>query len=303
ERARRVACETAGRVRPVVDPCAALPPRRGLRLGRGRADGPARAARRAAARGLPVPGRHRALPLRRALAGGARGLLARDRRGPRGPRGEAARGRLQLGDRRLAAGPARALRGARHRRRDRGRHARGAGRGGRDPHGPRRPAGHARDGRERRLRAGAGRGRPAHRARERAVPGPRADHPGRLPVRRGDGGHGARVLQAAQGGERRHGHPRLHALSARAPHAPADARAARHPHQPRRGDRPARGVRARGPRARLAQRGRGRLRLPVHGRPRDLPRARHPLPADAARGDRPRRARRARDGRRGSRRM
>ena len=54
---------------------------RRVRLGRRRADGAARAARAAAARGLPVSGRHGALSLRRALARGAGALLGGDRRG------------------------------------------------------------------------------------------------------------------------------------------------------------------------------------------------------------------------------
>ena len=59
---------------------AAPPPRRGLRLRRGRPHRPARAARDAAARGLPVPRRHRALPVRRARGRGAAGLRARTSR-------------------------------------------------------------------------------------------------------------------------------------------------------------------------------------------------------------------------------
>ena len=48
----------------------------------------------------------------------------------------------------------------------------------------------------------------------RRVPAARAADRGRRPVRRGDGGGGARVRGAAEGRGRRHGHPRLHALPA-----------------------------------------------------------------------------------------
>ena len=56
-------------------------PDRRLRLRGRRPHRAARAARLAAPRGLRLPRRHRALPLRRALAGRARGVLAGDRRG------------------------------------------------------------------------------------------------------------------------------------------------------------------------------------------------------------------------------
>ena len=72
-----------------------------------------------------------------------------------------------------------------------------AARGRRQPHRPDRAARDARDGRERCLRASRGGGRSARAPRERRVPGPRADHPGRVPVRRARGRDGARLLRAA----------------------------------------------------------------------------------------------------------
>ena len=58
----------------------------------------------------------------------------------------------------------------------------------------------------------------------RRVPAARAADRGRRPVRRGDGGGRARVRGAAEGGGRRHGHPRLHALPADPPDLPARVR-------------------------------------------------------------------------------
>ena len=84
------------------------------------------------------------------------------------------------------------------------------------------------------------------------VPAPRAAHRGRRPVRRGDGGRGARVRRAAPGRRRRHGDPRLHALSAH----PQDLRARLRPRRDarllRRGDgaRGRRDARAQGRRER-----------------------------------------------------
>ena len=114
------------------------------------------------ARGLPVPRRHGAAPLRRPHAGRARALRAADRRGAAGARREAARRRLQLGDGGGAAGAARAD-GAddARRRRARRRAARGGpGRRG-DAQRAHRAAGDAGDGGQRRVRVGHRAGRPA----------------------------------------------------------------------------------------------------------------------------------------------
>ena len=131
-------------------------PDRRLRLRRRRAHRPARAARLAAARGLPLPRRHRALPVRRAHARPsssasrceiAEALLARAR--------QAARRRLQLGD---GGGAAGAARGGCWRRRSASTSSASSGpeaRAGRrdDAQRPDRPARDAGDGRQRRLRA------------------------------------------------------------------------------------------------------------------------------------------------------
>src|ERR1700722_11434298 len=77
-----------------------------VRFGCRRADGAARAARAAAARGLRLPRRHGALPVRRANARGACAVLRGDRRGAVAPAHEATRRRVQLGDCRGAAEPA-----------------------------------------------------------------------------------------------------------------------------------------------------------------------------------------------------
>ena len=111
---------------------------------------------------------------------------------------------------------------------------------------------------------------------------------GGLPVRPARRRHGARLLRPAARRPRGHRHPRLHALPARAAHAPAHARARRHARHPGVGHRPPGRVRARRARPLVPRGGRGRLPLPLHGRAGELPRARHPLPADAARRDRPR---------------
>ena len=111
-------------------------------------------------------------------------------------------------------------------------------------------------------------GRPVRGRHEHRLPGPHADHRGGLPVRPARRRHRARLLRAAARGRRGHRDPRLHALPARAPDAPALPR-------PRRGDRllrragraPGR-ARARRARARLAAGGRGRLLVPVHRRRR-----------------------------------
>ena len=119
------------------------------------------------------------------------------------------------------------------------------------------------------------------RAPRRPLPRPGADHPGRLPVRRARGGNGARVLRAAARGRRRHRDPRLHALPARRAHAPAHARAQRPLGHLGPGHRPPRRACARAPRPRQPPGPGGRLPLPVHRRRGRVPRARHPVPADA----------------------
>ena len=106
------------------------------------------------ARGLPLPRRHRPLPLRRAQRRRARAVRARDRRAAADAPREAARRRLQRGERRGAAGAARAHALD---------HARRRGLGVIEPealravaghaHRPHRPARDADDRAQRRLRA------------------------------------------------------------------------------------------------------------------------------------------------------
>ena len=79
------------------------------------------------ARGLPLPRRHRAVPVRRAQRRGARALHARDRRGAARPPGQAARRRVQHRDGGRAARAAAADDGDDARRR---RHRRRPARGG-----------------------------------------------------------------------------------------------------------------------------------------------------------------------------
>ena len=198
-------------------------------------------------------------------AGRARGVLARDRRGAARAADQAARGRVQLGDRGRAAGAARAddADDARGRRARRGPARGAAGRGG-DPQRAHRRHGDAGDRRQRRLRGGDRGGRPVRRRRRAS--------PARTSTRIIEAGFpfDQRVVDTVRAycaplRERgRHRDPRLHPLSARAPDAPALPR-------PRRGDRllgragraPGR-ARARLARARLAAGGRGRLLVPVH---------------------------------------
>ena len=68
------------------------------------------------------------------------------------------------------------------------------------------------------------------------VPAARAADRERRPVRRGDGAGRARVRRAAEGGRRRHGDPRLHALPADPPDLPARLRPRRHARLLGRGD-------------------------------------------------------------------
>ena len=172
-------------------------PRRRVRLRRRRAHRAARAARPAPPRGLRVLRRRRALPVRRALAHGARGVLAADRRGAARPPDQAARRRLQLGDRGGAARAARAADAddARRRRAGRGPARRGAGRRRHAQRAHRRD-GDAGHGGQRRLRGGDRRGRPVRRRHQHRLPGPDRDHRGRLPVRPARRRHRARVLRA-----------------------------------------------------------------------------------------------------------
>ena len=129
-----------------------------------------------------------------------RAVRDRDRRSPGRRRGEADRRGLQLGQR----GRARRDRAPHGRvrardRRDRRPAAGGPARGRGQPHRPDRPAGDSGDRGQRRLRAGRRRRRPARAPGERRLSGPRADHPGRVPVRRAGRGDRARVLRAVAG--------------------------------------------------------------------------------------------------------
>ena len=149
-----------------------------------------------------------------------------DRRGAARARGEAARRRLQLGDRGGAAGAARRLMETTLGVDVIGvvRPERGAGGRG-DAQRPRRAARHAGDRRERRLRARA-RGAPTRIVELTAVACPDL-----APIIQAGFPFDQRVvdtvralLRAAARGRRRHGDPRLHALPAGPPDAPAHAR-------------------------------------------------------------------------------
>ena len=227
-RSRRTACQTGGRDGDSTAAGArggAPAPRRGVRLRRRRPDRAARAARAAAGRGLRLPRRLRALPVRRSQRPRARGVRARGRRGAARPPRQAARRRLQLGHRGRAARDPRAPDGDHARRRGpRRRPARRRPGGGGDAQRPRRPARHARDRGERRLRRGHRAGGPVRAAHLGRVPRPGGDHRGRLPVRPAGGRHRPLVLRAAARGRRGHRRARLHALPARPPDAPAHAR-------------------------------------------------------------------------------
>ena len=200
--------------------------------------------------------------------------------------GEAARRRVQHRDRRGAAGAPAADDGDdARRRRHRRRPARGGAGGRRDAHRPHRPARHAGDRPQRRLR----RTRSTHvdphvDLTSVAVPGPRADHPGRLPVRRARRRRRcAATARRSARPQRRHRDPRLHALPARPPDAPALPRPRRHASSPAARRSPGRSSTRSLARPRQPAHRRGRLPLPVHRRRRRVPRARHPLPPDAAR--------------------
>ena len=186
----------------------------------------ARAARLAAARGLRLPRRHRALPLRRAQPDELERFALRDRRGAAAPAHEAARRGVQLGHRGGAAGApaphdgddARGRRPRRRRARRRSSRSR-----------PRATAAIGLLATPATVASGAyaeavAAADPHVDARTRRLPRPRADHPGRLPVRRARRRDRARVLRAAARGRRRHRDPRLHPLPAGRADAPADAR-------------------------------------------------------------------------------
>ena len=159
-RARRCAAPATGaRARLTRDDLssrsAAPPARRGLRLRSRRADGVARAARPAPARGLSVLRRLGAVALRRPRGGRGAWLRTGGGRGAADPPDQAARGGLQHGDRGRAAGAARAAAGDHARRRGARRRPAGGGAGRRgDAAREGRGARHARHGRFRRLRAG-----------------------------------------------------------------------------------------------------------------------------------------------------
>ena len=230
-----------------------------------------------------------------AHAGGAARVRARDRRAPARAGRKAARRRLQLGQRGGAGG-------ARAPPRRTGRDV--------DVIGVVAPAAQlavvaSRTGRIGLLATPAtvasgayeravARRRPARPPRERRLPGPGADHPGRLPVRRARRRDRPRLLRAAARGRRRHGDPRLDALSARRADAAADARPRRDAGLLRRGRRAQRRARARR-RAACSTRARARAAT-ASGAPATSSRSRalgHALPADAARRGRPRGSRAA----------
>ena len=179
ENVARARCAPYSR-RGVLERPARAPDRR-LRLRRRRAHRPARAARRAAARGLRLSRRHGALPVRRAHAGGARALRAGDRR--RAARAAAPSCWSSPATRRRPPRCPRSRSGCARRRSASTCSAScepeaRVGRRG-DAQRPHRAAGHARDGRQRRLRPRArARSTPHVELVARRLPGPRADHPG-----------------------------------------------------------------------------------------------------------------------------
>ncbi len=132
--------------------------RRRVRLRRRRPDRPARVPRVAAARGLPLPRRHRPLPVRRPHA---RASCSRSRASSRASCSSAGAKLLVVACNSATAAALPALRDELEGRVPvvGRRHARVAPRRGRDAQRARRPARHARDRRQRRLRARARRGR------------------------------------------------------------------------------------------------------------------------------------------------
>ena len=149
-----------------------------------------------------------------------------------GRRRQAAGDRLQHGDLDRRGRGARGGGGARGRRRPGGRAA-GRDRRGDHRQRPGRRAGDAQHGGERRLPAGAGGPGPRPRGDRGGGARPRSLHPGRLPVRRGRDGDGARLLRAAEARRGRHADPRLHPLPAGRADAAADPRPRRAPGQRR----------------------------------------------------------------------
>ena len=243
---------------------------RRLRLGDRRAHGAARAPGLAARGGLPLPRRHaRASPTGRSPVDWLRPRIDALDALPARPRGQAAGDRLQLGDLGGAAD------GAREVAAERGVEvltvvdpeaeiAAAITEAGASACSRRRP-------RSRAAPTGAPSSTPGPRARRDrgGRPGPGADHPERLPVRRARDRHRALLLRAAEAGRRRHPDPRLHPLSARRPDAAADAGPRRAPGHRRatRSPRPLSGCSRRsGLEAR--ERRRGRVPLPVHRRGR-----------------------------------
>src|SRR5215211_4957152 len=186
---------------------------RDLRLGRRRAHRSPRVPGHDVARGLHLPGRRSAVPVRAAAGRRDQALRARARN-PSGRRGrEADRGRAQLRDRRGApVAPGAPVR-AGHRRA----FARGTHRGPGDAEPPDRGPGHRGDRRERALRAGDPRARRRSDRRLGRVPEPRADDRGRRRCDLGDRRGGSWLCGAAPRRGGRHGHPRLHALPAHPP--------------------------------------------------------------------------------------
>ena len=173
-------------------------------------------------------------------------LRAGDRRGAARARREAPRRRLQLRHGRGAAGAA-AAHAARRRwastcsascgpRRSRPSRRRATAGSGCWPRRPPSPAAPTPGGR---------RGRPARRPRRGPVPRPRADHPGRVPVRRATSWRpSARYVAPLREADVDTVDPRLHALPAHPPDAPADARARRRDRHLRRRPRAAGRARA-----------------------------------------------------------
>src|SRR4051794_12075532 len=194
---------------------------RRVRLGCGRPDRSARVSRHAPTRGFRLSRRPRAAAVRAPLARRGPPVCTGDRRVPRGAGGEARRRRLQHGD---VCGAAPVAGGARRagRRRDHAGGTRGR------PGDAERPCRVARDGGDRRsrpvcaARACARRGRRARRGRLSAA---RPADRERRSVRLCDDRCCPRVRRAAEGGGRRHGHPRVYALSADPSDLPARVRA------------------------------------------------------------------------------
>ena len=257
---------------PPYNPAHGREAHRRVRLRRRRTDGVARVPRHAPARGLRLPRRRRAAPVRPAPACRAAALRPRDRPVPRGAGGQAGRRRLQLGNGRRAARAPDRVDGA-GRRSDR---AGGTRSRPGDPKPSDRAARDPGDRLEWPVRGARARARRRCRGAACRVPASRAADRGRRPVRRGDGCRRARICRAAERGGRRHGHPRLHALPADPADSPARVRARCDARLLGRGDGPRGGGDAeaeadrerRVPRRRLSvPHDRGRGRVPRDGAP------------------------------------